>query len=235
MKSRLTLEQVMRENFLEMAGELRVCLPARIETYDPDTHLASVQPLLMRAFYGYRQAQLLPIINRVPIVHPRTASALIRLPVAQGDLVTLIFSDRSLEAWIKGDGGAVDPNDARQHHLSDAFAILGGYPEGASFPAANPDALEIIVADGTKITIGNGTDEVLQLAHDAFTSLKTLCERLSETLTQIQVMTMTGVTTGPGVSGIPVNAALFLAQQTLVDSLTAEVDATITQLENLKT
>ena len=196
MSEAITLEALLRESFDEMAGELRVCLPGRIESYDPDTHLASIQPLIKRRFYARKMAVSLPIINRVPVIHPRTANAYIRLPVARGDLVTMVFTDRSMEAWLQGDGAETEALDTRQHHLSDAYAILGGYPEKKKITADNPEALEIHVEDGVKITIGNGTEELLQIASDAFTELKNLVNELSQTLADIQLLTVTSAGSG---------------------------------------
>jgi len=227
-----TLDKLILDSFIEYAGELRVCMPGRIETYDPDTHLASVQPLLKRMFYGQAQASLLPIINRVPVVQPRTSSALVRLPVASGDLVTVIFADRSIESWVSGDGAETEPKDTRQHHLSDAFAILGGYPEGQSRTANNPDALEIEVNPGTKLTIGNGSEELLQIAYDAFTELRNLIDEMSQAMTDIQSITVTGNSGSP--TSPPLNAASFVILKTKIDAIGSTVDNVKTDLEKIK-
>jgi len=211
---------------------LRVCMPARIEKYDSDTHLATVQPLIKVKFYKRKEPELLRFIERVPVIHPRTASAIIRLPVKKGDICTLVFADRSIENWIAGDGTEKYSNDKRMHHLEDAYAILGGYPEGKPYTANNPDALEIEVSPETKITIGNGTDELLKLAFDAFTELKTLTEELSTTLTNIQAITVIGNLGSP--TSTPINALAFAATKTNVDNITNTVDTVIQSLENIK-
>lgn len=228
-----TLEGLITAAFVEFAGELRVCLPGRIESYDPDTHLASVQPLIKRKFYRRKTSGLLPIINRVPVEHPRTGKALIRLPVARGDIVTLVFADRSLEAWLQGKGAASEALDTRQHHLSDAYAFLGGYPEKNKITADNPDALEIHVEPGTKVTVGNGTDELLQIAYDAFNELKQLVQQVSQTMTDVQAITVTAPG-GGGVTSTPINAGSFATIKTAVDAIETDVDTAIAQLENIK-
>lgn len=233
MSDRLKLRQLMVEYFRELSGELRVCLPASIHKFDTDTQLASVQPLLKRRFYGQRESVLLPIVNNVPLIYPRTSTAMIRLPVSQGDLVTLIFADRSLEAWINGDGTAADTQDVRQHHLTDAYAILGGYPRGNAADWTNPDALEIEVAAGTKITIGNGDDELLQIASDAFGSLKSLCQQMSSALAAMELITVVAPS-GGGTTGVPLNAATFATIKAQVDNLATDVNGEITKLGNLK-
>jgi hypothetical protein len=232
---RVKLQQVVREMFRDLADDLRVCLPGAIQTYDPDTGLATVQPLIMRKFYGADKAVLLPIIANVPVVHPRTKTAIIRMPVSPGDIVTMVFADRSIEQWISGSGDAKDPQDTRRHHLSDAYAILGGYPKAMTWPSAFPSAMEIEVKPGTRISVGNGTDELLNLAHDAFVDLKSICDELSATLTQMALLTVTGVLSGGAVSGIPVNAAAFTALKTTVDTLSVDVQTKADALGNLTT
>ena len=233
MSERVKLQLVIHDMFREMAGDLRVCLPGEIQEYDPDTMLASVQPLLKRRFYAATGPVLLPIINNVPVIHPRSGTAMIRLPIARGDIVTLMFSDRSIEQWVQGSGEANYPGDQRIHHLSDAYAIPGGYPKGKKKTAKNPNALEIVVESGTKVTIGNGTDELLAIAHASFTSLKSLCDRLADTLTGIQAITVTTISLGSPTS-VPINAATFAALKTQVDSLASSVNSEVQKLGNLK-
>lgn len=234
MSNRVTFPLVIRDAFRDLAADLRVCLPASIHEYNPDTMLASVQPLLKRRFYASQTPVLLPIINNVPVIHPRSGTAMIRLPIQKGDLVTLVFADRSLELWAQGAGESKYSDDPRQHHLSDAYAIPGGYPKGKQKPAANPDALEIVLETGTKVSIGNGTDELLTIAYDSFTALKTLAERLADTLTGIQAITVTCATAGSP-SSTPINAATFSGLKSQVDSIASDVNAELQKLGNLKT
>jgi hypothetical protein len=233
MSNRETLSIVVQEMFADMASDLRVCLPAKIHSYDAHTMLASVQPLLRRQFYLAETPVQLPIINNVPVIHPRSGTAMIRFPIKEGDIVTLVFSDRSIEKWKHGSGEEKYPDDTRMHHLSDAYAIPGGYPKGKKKTAKNPEALEIVLEPGTKITIGNGTDELLAIAHASFTSLKSLCDRLADTLTGIQALTVTCSTAGSP-SSVPINAATFSALKTQVDSLASSVNSEVQKLGNLK-
>lgn len=212
--------------------DIRVCLPARIENYDQDTHLATVKPLLRIKLYGYKESMSMPFIHRVTVIHPRTSTSIIRLPVKKGDICTLIFADRSIENWVAGDGGEKDTLDLRMHHIDDAYAILGGYPEGNPRKANNPDALEIEVSPGTKVTLGNGTEELLQLAYDAFNELKNLTTELSSMLTNIQNITVTGNHGAP--TSTPINAASFVTTKTNVDNITDSVNTVIQSLSKIK-
>ena len=161
-----SLESLVREAFDFMAADLRVALPGTIESIVPGTRLVNVRPMIATRYYERDEITDLPIIQRVPLVEPRTASAFISLPIKRGDPVLMVFGDRALENWIKSDGSIpVEPLDIRQHDLTDAFAIIGGWPEAmtGNRPGENPDDLDIQVEPGVKILIGNGADELLDI------------------------------------------------------------------------
>lgn len=168
-----TLESVIRKGFWHLMAEVRTAMPGRIESFDSSTRLASVRPMLSRRYSGDSSATALPVVQRVPLVEMRTGKAVLCLPVTKGDPVLLVFSDRAIDNWLGGDGEQpADPQDVRQHDLTDAFAILGGWPElrSADHPAPSGDAAELLVAQGTKIKLGNGADELLDIL-DQFVDL----------------------------------------------------------------
>ena len=225
------LAELIRDSFSELISDVHVCMPAEIIKYDADTMTCSAQPLIKRRFYQRKEAEKYPVINNIPVVFPRTATALIRLPVTKGDIVKLVFADHELSNWISSDGRANEYLDKRYHHINDCFAEVGGYPKGRPHKAINPDALEIIVSSGTKITIGNETDELLAIAYESFDSLKSLTEKLSDTLANIQAIT---VIAGGDISGAPLNSAAFATTKTQVDAITSAINTELSKLSNLK-
>ncbi len=235
-----SLESLIRDGFEHLLTDVRVSLPGTIESViDGATRLVNVRPMLSVRYYERDEVIDLPIIQRVPLIEPRTSKAFIDFPISKGDPVLMVFSDRALENWIQSDGTIPgEPLDTRQHDLTDAFAILGGWPEKmtGNRPGENPDDLDIQVQSGVKILIGNGADELLGLAHEAFTKLKEVAEELSIHLLDIQTMTMLGVTTGGGTSGIPVPADVtkFAVSKTAVDAAVVVIDEEIAKLSNLK-
>lgn len=225
--------ELIRSEIAEYLVNFRVCLPAKIESYDPDTHLATVQPLIKRRFYGRQKAELLSSISNVPVIHLQSDNGLIRVPISKGSIVTLVFADRSIESWVASNGGAKEPGDTRKHDLNDAYAIPGGYPKLRPWKAVNPDALEIAVKPGTKMTFGNGEEEFLQIAYDAFSSLKDLAGQLSQTLSDLQLETHS--TSSPGApTGVPLNSASYATIKTTVDSISTAVDNELTKLGKIK-
>lgn len=235
-----SLESLIRDAFNHLMTDVRVALPGCVDSViDGATRLVNVRPMLSVRYYGRDEVVDLPVIQRVPLVEPRTSSAFISLPIKKGDPVLMIFSDRALENWIGSDGSIpVEPLDIRQHDITDAFAILGGWPEAmaGNRPGQNPDDLDIQVETGVKILIGNGADELLGLAHEAFTKLKEVAEELSTHLTDIQTMTMTAVEPGAGVSGPPLAADVtkFATSKTAVDAAVTVIDQEIENLGRLK-
>ena len=176
---------------------LRVAMPASIVSYDTTTHLAEVQPLLMRTNLDNDSLVMLPKIGRVPVIHPRTAKAMLLLPIARGDMVTLLVSDRSLDKWKQSAGAPVDPNTGRKHHMADCWAIPGGWPETmpAIVPSAALGALALVVSPGTRLYMGNGVDELLTV--------------LDDTLSYIE--SSITFANGGGPTGPPSNASLVTA------------------------
>lgn len=225
-------------NFREaMFTEMRVALPGVVVSYDSTLRQAEVLPLIMRRSVDAASPVPLPNLPNVPVMHPQTAKGALLLPIGPGDPVMLIFSDRSLDQWKASDGAApTEAEEKRKHEISDLWAIPGGWPNAKSFtPATGAENLLVQVSNGTKIYIGNSTNELLQIASDAFTSLKSLAEELKSTLAGIQAITTT-VPPGPSAPVIfPIdNIATFTPIEASVDSIISKVDSEIESLAEIK-
>lgn len=131
-------------------ANLNFCLPAKIVTYDFKTRKATVQPSLNQKFTDDESLPF-PQIHNVPVVHPAAGGASITFPVKKDDTVLLMFSDKSLEEWLK-DGKQVTPDDPRQNDLTDAIAFIGFKPFSEQVPAVSADDF-VIDYDGSTITI----------------------------------------------------------------------------------
>lgn len=108
--------------------DVHTSMPGIVKSYDRATQTAKIQPSLKRKYTDGRIVDL-PIINKVPVMFPRSKGKFVHFDLEPGDEVTLIFSERSLDTW-KERGGQVSPDDPRKFHLSDAKA----YPGGSSIP-----------------------------------------------------------------------------------------------------
>ena len=135
---------VQKAIFDAMMADVRVGVPAKVLRYDHKKQQADVQPYFKKK---YRDGAIYdaPQIFNVPVWHPSTRTTFVHVPLKKGDNVTLIFMDRSMDKWL-ANGGKVDPEDTRMHHMSDAVAFPGLYPFGEAHDIANPD--DIIIKNG---------------------------------------------------------------------------------------
>ena len=165
---------VIRQALDRRDSILRVSIPGIITSFDKDTFLCNVQPLLKDVDTEGRAVDL-PIINNVRLWVYRVGLAVIYLPVRVGDKVGLIFSDRSLDLWEDSDGeNTLDPQDTRKHNLTDAWAIPGLYPTGDVIPSTvDPADIRIILYDidgniRSESYIGGDTGDIVTLPERDF-------------------------------------------------------------------
>ena len=135
-----SLAGVIRAALRAAAADLRVALPARVERVDLAQGRLDAKPLLKDLVEAGAQPRTLalPVITNVPIVWPGAGGFRLTFPLAVGDTVLLVFSDRALDGWLER-GGEVDPGDFRQHALSDAVAIPGLRPFSDPWTGAASD------------------------------------------------------------------------------------------------
>lgn len=168
-----------------MMLNLNVCLPGKIVSYNAENQYADVQIQLLKKYTDF-STEPHPVIPNVPVRHPRAAggNAFIHMPVAVGDDVLLVFSQRSLDNWktqnipVVGQNGGVDTNDTRKHHITDAFAILGGSAMPDAFEVSDPTAIEIVNGDAKiilfpdgKFNFENSTADFIDQVQQAFATL----------------------------------------------------------------
>ncbi len=188
------------------ANLLRVAMPGCITEYDSSTHKATVQPLIQYQKEGGVVRDLAPIAD-VPVIHPRSTAGGVFLPLAPGDPVTLLVSDRELGTWQAGSGQKVLPPLHRAHDMADCWAIPGGYPDGLAPEPRFPDAVEIFLKPGTPFAVGNGTDELIDLMDQLIDAILAITQPITPT-------------TGPTLSPL-INATDFIELKTKLSAFKA--------------
>lgn len=141
------LAELIRLAMKQNQAELHVSLPGRIDAYNAAEQKADIKPLLKRPLVAsdgtILPSEELPILMDVPIVFPRggagTGDFFLSWPLAAGDLVHLIFNERSIDQYLDKRGEDTDPIDFRMHNLGDAVAYPGFYPRKLSLAEADPD------------------------------------------------------------------------------------------------
>lgn len=117
------------EHFL---GSLHTCMPGEVRKVYTDAGLqfVDVLPTLQRRGVNEENEEIdeaYPLIPKVPLGFLRGGPFFMSMPVAVGDIVTLHFAERSLDAWIerakRGAGAAIIPGDMGMHPLDGAIAV----------------------------------------------------------------------------------------------------------------
>ncbi len=172
-----SLPELLRAAVQDELSEFFVALPGKVEKFDVSTGVpkADVKPLLKRAYInqdGTEGIDDLAIVTNVPVIMPRGGGFFMSFPLQPGDIVLLVFMDRSIDEFMfSGGSSPIDPVDFREHDISDAVAIPGFYP--FTKPIKNASAVagklamgadvpgKFISVDSTGIVDINGNFKVL--------------------------------------------------------------------------
>ena len=135
-----SIARAIRPALEAFSAGLHAALPGKVETYDPDTRVASVKPTVKRPYVD--ESRALAVIPEVYVVHPTAGESGVELPVKKGTKVLLVFSDYPLDRWSESDGSKdTAPDDTATHDLTHAIAIPGLLPPDAAPAAEEPEAL----------------------------------------------------------------------------------------------
>lgn len=132
-----TLSDVIRQAMDWRLSRVHVCMPGRVTAYDPTTCTADIEPCIKETIVGEdaEHTEALPVLANVPVAFPRVGSSMLTFPLAVGDYVRLVFSERSLNVF-RQNGGVVDAIDLRMHNLADAIADpCGAWPTSEALSA----------------------------------------------------------------------------------------------------
>lgn len=139
----LPLDQVMKNAIEAQIMETHTWLPGQVSKLNANGTV-DVQLTLQTKYRVDDALVIRPILQNVPVEHPRGTNWWIKLPVAVGDYGRVAFSERSLDNYLVS-GGIVDPADVRHHSLSDGIFIPGLYPK--SMPLSGP-ATDLVIHNG---------------------------------------------------------------------------------------
>lgn len=158
------------------------------------------------------QTQLVdyPPIADAPVVFLRGGQTSLTFPISNGDECEIHFNDRDMDAWFSGSVTG-PPDTSRLHSFSDAIIVVG--PRSKGNVIANFDMNHALLqwlgggmvgVSSSKVLIGNATYKLNAL--------------LQELIGKIEAITVS-VTTAPGTSGPPLNAADIATTATKIGEL----------------
>jgi hypothetical protein len=232
-------------------ADLHTCMPAEIvgvrEGKDA-RQFVDVLPTLQRVVIdadGIAVNEAYPVIPMVPVGYAQGGGFFVSLPLAVGDIVLLVFAERSLDAWIEsarhGAQSAIVPGDVATHSLQGAIALpCGPAPRGSLLTGV--DAADVVIgttggtilqrwkADGS-VSLAEGT-QFVALANLVATELGRIKDDLTTLVSSISAGLKAGGTSGPGFAGGAVMDTAFqagLGTPPTVPSAPASVAATKTK------
>ena len=122
-----SLDETFESERKVLKEQIRVALPGIIQSFDPDSVTAVVQPAIRyveRDNDGNVITKDYPLLVDVPVVFPSAGGVTLTLPVSPGDECELKFQDRCIDFFWQS-GGVQEPVDERMHDLSDATCSVG--------------------------------------------------------------------------------------------------------------
>lgn len=133
-----------RKMLSSLATNLRVSMPGIIESYDPATQTATIQPAIREKvnINGNQEWTEIPLLVDVPILFPRAGGYSITFPVSAGDECLVFFADCCYDAFWQS-GGVQNQIDRRRHDLSDGLAIVTGISQPNRLSGVSSSGLQI--------------------------------------------------------------------------------------------
>lgn len=147
------LAEVLASERKVLSEQMRVALPGIIQSFDPESVTAVVQPAIRyieRDNDGNQSTQDYPLLVDVPVIFPRGGGCTLTFPVKAGDECLVIFADRCIDFWWQS-GGIQEPVDERMHDLSDAFCIVGPQSQAKKIGGISTTAAQLRTDDGSAI------------------------------------------------------------------------------------
>lgn len=134
-------------------GDVHTCIPAKVVRYAGGRKV-DVKILIKRAYYDEeeeRQTSSIAVVTNVPIEWPGAGGYTFTCPISDGETTVIdgaippatigifIVAERSIEKWLSGQGGEVDPEIDHNHQVSDGMFVPELRTFGGSFPATPTD------------------------------------------------------------------------------------------------
>ena len=147
-------EAFTRQMIRSASLNLWSAMPGIIESVNiggPDGQpTVSVQPTIMGLLAkpeGGADLVPLPILPDVPVLFFGGGGMTITTPIKPGDECLVIFADRCIDGWWWL-GGVQPPSEARNHDLSDGFALVGLRSRPRWLQGVSTESLQIRSDDG---------------------------------------------------------------------------------------
>lgn len=179
-----------------------------------------------------------PVLEDCPVFVISGGDSSLSMPITAGDTCLVLFNDKNMDDWYLT-GEVRTPADNRIHSIADGIVLVGirSLADLKVYPS-----VPTLDGGSKKIAIKNDEKDLKTLLASLNTTLKSTIDTIKDMNTQINslidligAITVTGVTSGPAVSGPPSNASAITATKTNFTSYNTALDARKTDLTNLST
>jgi hypothetical protein len=175
---------VIKGAILGVLTGTHTAMPGIVTAYDATNRRADVQPALKTRDVGGVKSRAR--ILGVPVLFPTGGGFTVTMPIAPGDEVLCVFSQRSIDRWKKT-GGEVDPIDGRKFDASDALAIPASMSDAkvaaalatAAFFGLETGASGFTIYPDGRIAIGTDTADLLGIVDEIGDASRGLVDALS--------------------------------------------------------
>lgn len=180
---------------------LRISYPYAVKTFNKDTGLASLTPLI-RVKNSDGSISDLPVLEEVLVSFPSGGGYHFVFPLVEGDEGTVITSSRSMTQWVESGDPKAEPEGRRVSSLTDATFIPGIKSRknprvelqlGVLSLGSDDGDLEVVI-QGSPVRIGSTT------ADDAVAKSVPVTSDLTKVATDLK-----SIQTALSSHGIPVN------------------------------
>lgn len=210
---RITPAETLRRVLDARLSDLHTALPGRVRSYDSASQTADIEPMIKRGVpTGGEEDEVvletLPVLPSVPVLFPSGGQCFVTFPLAVGDPVLLVFSERDTSHY-RATGAVSDPGVPTMHGLSGAVAIPCAFgPRSAAMSGVSSTDLVVGRQGGlANITVKSGTTEV-----GGSSDAAALASRVKALETAFLGHTHGGVTTGSGTTGTRSAMPAYVAQ-----------------------
>lgn len=134
---------------------LSISLPGIVQEYDADTRRAKVQPAI-DIMLTNAETMAQPVLEDVPVIMPAGGGFVVHFPLAAGDAVMLLFSQRGIDEF-KASYARAKPERAVIFNIKDAVAYPAFGSLSPSLPSSASNSLVLSREDGSEfISLGAG-------------------------------------------------------------------------------
>jgi len=135
------LMKLLKEVFEYSMTNVHISFPGVVESYDPKTRRADIQPSIKKRLPNGEFLDL-PVLPDVPVKFPGTKKYTIHIMLEKGDEVDVRVGERSTDKWRDTGGKGIEDEDPRRFSLNDCWCSPGLQP--VEFIAVEEAGLNIV-------------------------------------------------------------------------------------------